>query len=204
MDAQIERLISQRDYRGALDALATGHGKALGRFCAGFLGSADDGQEALQEALVQAFAAMPRYRGDGVRAWAFGIARHVCAAELRKRARRRSLWARIFSGRDPEEDAGPTAIDHVEARLTLEKAVASLSPGLRAALLLRYQQGMDLTEVGDVLGISHAAARKRISLGLRELRRRLEVTPSNLQGATPEAPQNRQEPLAKELRGEEP
>lgn len=173
MDAHIERLIGQRDYRGALEALAAAHGKALGRFCAGLLGSVEEGQEALQEALIQTLAAMPRYRGDGLRAWAFGIARHVCAAELKRRSRRRSLWGRFFASEQPERarDACPAA----DARLTLERALVHLSPILREALLLRYQQGMDATEVAEVLGISHAAARKRISLGLRDLRARLDV-----------------------------
>lgn len=176
MDAHIERLIGQRDYRGALDALASAHGRAIGRFCAGLLGSVDDGQEALQEALMQALSAMPRYRGEGVRAWAFGIARHVCAAELKKRTRRRSLWSRFFAERE-ERSSSPSL--EADARLTLTKALVRLSPNLREALLLRYQQGMDATEVADVLGISHAAARKRISLGLRDLRAQLDAAPSH-------------------------
>jgi RNA polymerase sigma-70 factor (ECF subfamily) len=193
MDAHIERLIGQRDYRGALDALATAHGKAMGRFCAGLLGSVEDGQEALQEAFVQALHAMPGYRGDGVRAWAFGIARHVCAAELKKRTRRRSLWARLFAG---SEASGTRPVEAADARLTVDKALAALSPLLRESLLLRYQQGMDASEVADVLGISHATARKRISLALRDLRARL--TP------LPQAAENRSRPLEDGLPGDVP
>lgn len=175
MDAQIERLIGQRDYRGALEALASEHGRAIGRFCAGLLGSAQDGEEALQESMVQALRSMPRYRGEGVRAWAFGIARHVCAAELKKRTRRRSVWARVLAGSSyqvtrPMEDA--------DARLSIAGALGRISAARREALLLRYQQGMDATEVADVLRISHAAARKRISLGLKELRADLSVEPA--------------------------
>lgn len=173
MDAQIERLIGERDYRAALEALVGEHGRALGRFCAALLGSREDGEEALQEALVQALDAMPRYRGEGVRAWAFGIARHVCLAELKKRTRRRSIWARFFGGGAVVEGARP--MDDADARLSVARALARVSPSLRAALLLRYQQGMDATEVADVLGISHAAARKRISLGLADLRKTLDV-----------------------------
>jgi RNA polymerase sigma-70 factor, ECF subfamily len=171
MDAHIERLIAQRDYRGALEGIASEHGRAIGRFCAGLLGSLHDGEEALQEAMVKTLDAMPRYRGEGVRAWAFAIARHVCSAELKKRTRRRSLWARFFPG-----EAGESRpMDDADARLSLEPALMRVAPRLREALLLRYQQGMDACEVADVLGISHAAARKRISLGLKDLRATLEV-----------------------------
>jgi RNA polymerase sigma-70 factor (ECF subfamily) len=194
MDAQIERLIGQRDYRGALEALAGEHGRALGRYCAGLLGSTQDGEEALQEAMVQALRSMPRYRGEGIRAWAFGIARHVCAAELKRRTRRRSLWVRVFGGATfettlPTEDA--------DARLSVQGALGRISPKLREALLLRYQQGMDATEVADVLGISHAAARKRISLALKDLRTNLRVEPRALDGRSPH-------PVEDGLRGERP
>lgn len=194
MDAQIEKLIAERDYRGALEALAAAHGKALGRFCGGLLGSTHDGEEALQEAMVQALSAMPSYRGQGVRAWAFGIARHVCLGELEKRTRRRGLWARVFAGGDE-----PVTNAAVDARLTLDKALVRLSPTLREALLLRYQQGMDATEVADVLCISHAAARKRISLALRDLRTTLAaVSPAGLAAGSDDAAR------LEGLRGEQP
>ena len=198
MDAQIERLIGQRDYRGALEALASDHGKALGRFCAGLLGSTADGEEALQEALIRTLDAMPSYRGEGVRAWAFGIARHVCAAELKKRTRRRSLWARMFGESEP---AATRPVDDADARLSIDKALVRLSPALREALLLRYQQGMDATEVADVLGISHAAARKRISLGLAGLRMTLSIDTSAALSERPARPLA--QPVDDRLRGEQ-
>jgi len=198
MDAHIERLIGQRDYRGALEALASEHGKALGRFCSGLLGSRSDAEEALQEALIHALNAMPGYRGEGVRAWVFGIARNVCATELKKRTRRRSVWGRVF-GMSEDEVVRP--LDDADARMSIDKALVRLSPGLREALLLRYQQGMDATEVADVLGISHAAARKRISLGLARLRTTLELTSATL-SASAARPSAR--PVEDGLRGEQP
>jgi len=198
MDAHIERLIGQRDYRGALEALASDHGKALGRFCSGLLGSVADGEEALQEALIHTLNAMPSYRGDGVRAWAFGIARNVCAGELKKRTRRRSLWARMFGASEP---ALVRPLEDADARMSLDKALMRLSPGLREALLLRYQQGMDATEVADVLHISHAAARKRISLGLAGLRLTLQVDTT---AALAERPARATATVDDGLQGEQP
>ncbi len=166
MDTHIERLIEQRDTRAALTALVEAHGAALGRFLCAALGSREDGEEALQDTLVAVLAALPSYRRQSpLRAWVFGIARHVAADHMRKRARRRGLWARFFQRDEetrPHEDS--------DARLTLEHALGRLSPGLREAVLLRYQLGMDATEVADVLAISHAAARKRLSQAVQTLR----------------------------------
>ncbi|MFO0744585.1 MAG: sigma-70 family RNA polymerase sigma factor [Myxococcota bacterium] len=177
MDADIDRLIRSRDFKGALHALADAHGTAVGRFCQAILGSPQDGADALQDTFVAALAAMPAYRGDsGVRAWIFGIARHQCADHLRKRGRRRSVWARMFGGGDVTV-APPAAADASDARMMLERALVVLPEPQREAVLLRYQQGMDATEVADVLGISHAAARKRISIGMQALRAAMDTAP---------------------------
>lgn len=178
MDADIERRIAAQDHRGALRALADAYGAALGRFCQAQLGSPQDGADALQDTLVAALLAMPRYRGErGVRAWAFGIARHQCSEIVRKRMRRRSVWNRIFSGGDRAvEPAAPS--DAADARLSLERALARLSPAQREVVLLRYQQGMDATEVAEILGVSHAAARKRISIAMQALRACMDEQPT--------------------------
>jgi RNA polymerase sigma-70 factor (ECF subfamily) len=166
MDTTIERYIREGDHRRALAGIAETHAPALGRFLAATLGSREDAEEALQDTLLEALNTMKSYRGDrGLRPWLFGIARHVAASRARVGLRRRSLWARFFAS---EEVSHPT--NQVDARLTMAGAITRLSPNLRDALLLRYQLGLDATEVADTLGISHDAARKRISQALAHLR----------------------------------
>ncbi|MCC6624156.1 MAG: sigma-70 family RNA polymerase sigma factor [Deltaproteobacteria bacterium] len=177
MDADIERRIRSHDHRGALRALADAYGAPLGRFCQALLGSREDGADALQDTLVAALQAMPRYRGEhGVRAWVFGIARHQCATIIRKRSRRRSVWSRLFGGGDLAA-APASPAESADARLSLERALLGLPEAQREAVLLRYQLGMDATEVADVLGITHAAARKRISIGMQALRSTMDALP---------------------------
>jgi RNA polymerase sigma-70 factor (ECF subfamily) len=183
MDADIERRIRSHDHRGALAALAQDYGEPLGRFCQALLGSPEDGADALQDTLVAALQAMPRYRGDrGLRAWLFGIARLQCAEVIRRRARRRSIWGRVFGAGDRAAEPAPPS-EAADARLSLERALGALPAAQREAVLLRYQQGMDATEVADVLGISHPAARKRITIGMQALRSAIgDVTPGPLPG----------------------
>lgn len=177
MDATIERYIKQGDHERALSAIVDTHGPALGRFLAASLGSREDGEEALQDTLIEVLSALNTYRGErGLRPWLFAIARHIALTRTRKKLRRRSLWARFFSTPDREtEDPTPQS----DARLTLGGAVTRLTPNLRVALLLRYQLGLDATEVADTLGITHDAARKRISQALAKLRAEL-VEPAGL------------------------
>ncbi len=177
-DTHIEAHIRSRDARAALELIAQTYGATLGRFCAAQVGALGDGEEALQETLVRAYDSFASYRGDaGVRAWLFGIARHVCVDALRKRGRRQAAFERFAVAE------GPNATSAAEARMALEDALAGLSANLREAVLLRYQLGMDATEVADALHISHAAARKRISLGIAALRAALDAAPVRTQRA---------------------
>lgn len=177
MDATIERYIKDGHHERALGAIVDTHGPSLGRFLAASLGSREDGEEALQDTLLEVLASLSAYRGErGLRPWLFAIARHVALTHTRKRLRRRSLWARFFAGPDRAHE-DPSADS--EARLTLNGAITRLTPNLRDALLLRYQLGLDATEVADTLGITHDAARKRISQALARLRADL-VEPAEL------------------------
>ena len=66
-----------------------------------------------------------------------------------------------------------SADDEVAARdmaRVLERALAGMSETLRAVVLLRDYEDLSYSEVAAVLGIEEAAARKRHSRALRELR----------------------------------
>jgi RNA polymerase sigma-70 factor (ECF subfamily) len=70
-----------------------------------------------------------------------------------------------------------TAEDDQRARdvaRVLEQALAGLSEKLRSVILLRDYEGLSYGEVAEVLGIAEAAARKRHSRALGELRQALE------------------------------
>lgn len=61
-----------------------------------------------------------------------------------------------------------------DAARILETAVDGLSGRLRAVILLRDYEDLSYAEVADILGIAEAAARKRHSRALAELRRAMD------------------------------
>ena len=170
---RITSLIVSGDHREALGLLAEAYGPSAVRFCAALVGSPADAEELLQEALIQAYQAMPTYRGGGPKAWFFGITRRICIRHLRRRDRRRGLMARWWP-RSEVAHVSPDPVVCAEESAALSTALAGLKPHLREVVLLRYQAGLDHSEVAGVLGITRAASRKRASLGLRALRRDLE------------------------------
>ncbi|MBL8863738.1 MAG: RNA polymerase sigma factor [Planctomycetes bacterium] len=88
---------------------------------------------------------------------------------------------------DDEGDSAPEPADgrggplqdleSSELRATLAAAVDGLPPGLRAAFVLRWHEGLEFEEIGRILERNEGAARKRYSRALAELRRALEAAP---------------------------
>jgi RNA polymerase sigma factor (sigma-70 family) len=103
--------------------------------------------------------------------WLFNTLRFTAKEARRKAARRRkheSAAALI-----PETPA-PTGIDREswEAMAPLlDQAVASLKESDRQAVLLRFYEGRDFSDIARILGLAEPAARKRVSRAVERLGR---------------------------------
>jgi RNA polymerase sigma-70 factor (ECF subfamily) len=107
--------------------------------------------------------------------WLFVIASRRIADHYRRRKR---FWhlitGRSFMARhdddlhDAEEDALETVVRRDEAE-QVRAALARLPAGEREVVLLRYSAGLNSADVAVALGISHSAARQRLSRALRRL-----------------------------------
>jgi RNA polymerase sigma-70 factor (ECF subfamily) len=164
-DDPIARAIESGNHREALAACARSFGAILGRLCMALLGSQADADEAVQETLLRAHAAMPTYRGEGsVKAWLCGIARHVCVRTLETRRRGRELMELV-----PEGVAPDVILERQRAR-ALREALDKLKPTEREALVLRYVADLSHREIAAACNLDEATARKRTSRALARLR----------------------------------
>ena len=153
----IERQLSSRLAQGdsaAVDELVERYADDVYRFVYHQVGGiAQDAEDIVQETFVAALNGIHRFRGDSkLRTWLFSIAAHK-VADLRRRARRRpeivpldmatSLQA---EGLHPEQ-----AVEHLEARQRVRRALLRLPPHYRAALVLKYVQDMRVREICQVM-----------------------------------------------------
>ena len=162
----IPDLIARGDHREALTVCARTHGPALGRVCMALLGSQADADEAAQETLLAAHRGFGGFRGEGsVRAWLFGIARHVCARRLEGRRRDQRLLEVVPQGGEAADGFAARR----RARM-VRAALEQLKPSERDALVLRYVADLSHREIATACNIDEAAARKRVSRALDALR----------------------------------
>ncbi|MFI6761189.1 SigE family RNA polymerase sigma factor [Micromonospora sp. NPDC050417] len=83
---------------------------------------------------------------------------------------RQSWWARRV--RTFAESADRPAPDPgTESRLDLMAALARISPGQRAVLVLRFWDGLDVSETARTLGCSTGTVKSQTSLAIAALRR---------------------------------
>jgi putative glutamine amidotransferase len=110
-------------------------------------------EDLCQEALARAWRAAPRDAGpDRLRAWLLRTARNLAIDELRRRSRRDEIAL------DEGVGAAPAPADPIA-----REALALLTPHERLVLLLRFEAGLSLRELGAALDLTEEAARKRIA-----------------------------------------
>ena len=99
--------------------------------------------------------------------WLFRTTRFVASHALRaeQRRRRREENALAMSIHSPDEN------EILELEPHLDEAVAALSETDRSAILLRFYEKKSLSEVGERLGLSEEAAKKRVSRAIDKMRK---------------------------------
>lgn len=121
------------------------------------VGDPGDAEDLRQEAFARAWTSAPRDASrDHLRAWVHTTARNLAVDHLRRRRVRD--WVPFA-----EETLGSTPDPDPDARIAAQEALGRLSPHERLLLLLRFEGGLSLAEIGTLLDISEEAARKRVA-----------------------------------------
>ncbi len=122
--------------------------------------------DVFQETMLAALAAWDGVRGDSVRAWLFTIARNKAIDEERRASRRPEPEGEVESWPAPEvaDRLGDPVWD----------AVRALPEKQRIAVTLRFRGDLTHREIGSVMEISEAAARRNVFEGLKTLRERID------------------------------
>ena len=141
------------------------------------LGDRDRMDDALQEAYVRAFRALPSFRGDSaVGTWLYRIAYNACIDELR---RERQVVPLESVRERPDPRPGPGEL--LPVRRLLADALAALPAPDRAAVLLVDAQGFDYRSAAEILGVPEGTVASRLNRTRAVLRRFLS---DDLEGAS--------------------
>lgn len=149
----------------------------------------------LAETWLQAFAARGSYdpgRGP-VRAWVFGVARHVLSTAQRQHKQAQQEASHSGTAADPALDwnAVDARLDAAAAAPALRSGLARLTGPDRELVLLVVWEQLSPTEAAAVLGIPPGTARSRLHRARRQLRHHVTTSTSGLLNPAESHPSSR-------------
>jgi RNA polymerase sigma factor (sigma-70 family) len=148
--------------RGSERAFATlyeRHHQAIYRYCRSILHNDHDAQDALQSAMMRAYAALRAQERDlAVKPWLFRIAHNEAISIVRKRRVEHEL-----SDDYEQLDSGVEGTLEARERLaTLVADLQALPERQRAALLMRELSGLSIQQIAGALEMSPGAAKQTL------------------------------------------
>lgn len=172
--------------RAEFARLVEAYSGVIFRLAQKMLDNPQDAEDVLQETFIKAYRHLPGFDGRSrVSTWLYRIATNEALMLIRRRKQP------ALSIDDPYPSTGengdnPEPLQIVdwcclpeeefmsdEARAALNQAVEELSPALRVVFLLRDIEGLSTQEAADVLNISEAAVKTRLSRARLQLREKL-------------------------------
>jgi len=175
---EAEDALLRREERNWLDRCAQGDERAIRwvlnryrdrvvRLAAHVLHNSREAEDVAQEAFVKAFRQIGQFRGDsGFYAWLYRIVINLCLDRMRRKS--------MTSEMPLEENVAHfvAVSPDVENRLSVAQVLDSLTPPMRAALVLREVEGLEYAEIADVLNIPVGTVRSRLNTAREQFRRR--------------------------------
>jgi RNA polymerase sigma-70 factor, ECF subfamily len=168
--------------------LVAGQQRRVYALCYRFTGSAHDAEDLTQDVFIKVYGNLRSFdqAKGSFPTWITTLTRNLLVDHFR-RSRQQRVTDSLDAGWDQAGDA-PHAEPIADARTPLQhavqnqlegmvqKALATVSPELREAIILRDLQDMDYKEIAEVLAIPQGTVKSRISRGRAELARLLERT----------------------------
>lgn len=144
--------------------------------CRRVLGDRTEAEDVAQEAFLQAYRALPTFRGDGpFGAWLGRIAMRMAIARLKQPTPLRADPTRAEGWLvNPSESVDPQSITlDDERRAEILQAISKLPEAQRRIVAMRFYGDMSLDEISSATGAPLGTVKSRLHRALASLRGRL-------------------------------
>src|SRR6186997_2186965 len=157
---------------GAFEELYRQHAGRLFSLAVRMLGNPADAEDMLQEIFLSAHRKLESFRGEAaLGTWLYRLAMNQILDHVRSRAAR---TGQLTDGLDDAtvlaDASGHRLADRAIDRIDLERALAELPEGCRAAFVLHDIEGLEHREVSEVLGIAEGTSKSQVHKARLRLR----------------------------------
>ena len=148
--------------------LVEAYQKPLLNLCYMYLRDRTQAEDAVQEAFLKAYRALPTFRGDSsAKTWLTRIAINTC------RDMQRSSWFTRLNRFITPDDLPERAAEEDPEATEVADAVMRLPAKYKEVILLYYDQNMTMPEIAQALGISPSCVSRRVKAACELLREAL-------------------------------
>ncbi len=157
---------------GAFEELYRAHSGRLFSLAVRMLGNPADAEDQLQEIFLSAHRKLESFRGESaLGTWLYRLAMNQILDHVRSRAARTGQLTDGLDDATVLADAGGHRLaDRAIDRIDLERALAELPEGCRAAFVLHDVEGLEHREVSEVLGIAEGTSKSQVHKARLRLR----------------------------------
>lgn len=159
--------------RDAFDVLVLRHQRAVYQVCFRFVRDHAEASDAMQDAFVKAWRALPRFKGDAAFAtWLYRVTVNTCLSRLAARRPPAAPLTDAAIVADPRESQATWLLKR-EQEAVVRRAVDQLPGRQRATVILRVFHDLPHADIAAVLGSSVGSVKANFFHALRNLRRLL-------------------------------
>ena len=150
MDSKEDKLL--RDFQNgnpkAFASLFQRYKNQIYNFAYKMLGDKETAGDVTQEVFIKLFQSQENpVKINNLKSWLFTLTRNLCLNKIRDTKKEISLESLV------EEKSVENEVSLLSS-IKLQKAVMSLEPSLKEALILREYQGFSYAEISEILGLS--------------------------------------------------
>lgn len=168
--ALVERC--RRGDLAAFEELYRAHAGRLFSVACRMVGNPADAEDLLQEIFLSAHRKLDSFRGDSaLGTWLYRLATNQCLDYLRSRAGRTNQLTDALDDDVGRYEAGGRGLaEQTVTKMDLERSLARLPEGCRAAFVLHDIEGLEHKEVAEALGIAEGTSKSQVHKARLRLR----------------------------------
>jgi RNA polymerase sigma-70 factor (ECF subfamily) len=161
MGDDVQRLIQQRKYDEALEAVLEIYEHKVFRLAISMLRDAGRAEEVAQDVFLKVWRAFPAYDGRAsFSTWLYAIARNTCLSAIRSESYRRT--AALDDVPEPAVRCKPDDIEW-------DRHLSRLPDALRQVVMLFYFEERSVSEVARMLGVPEGTVKSQLHRARRAL-----------------------------------
>ncbi len=171
--ALVERF--RRGDDSAFEEIVEQHAAEVAALANRLLGWPGDVDDIIQEVFVAAFLGRKKFRGESsLRTWLFTITVNKCRSFRFRRLRRlRSVAIEETAALESRDRGGEKVALDQETLARVRRAIQVLPRKYREIVVLRYLQGLEVSEIRELLGITDNATQVRLNRARKRLKEQL-------------------------------